>query len=228
MVASNTQTDACVFLVGGLPGSGKSSLAQEIVAITNSGSAASFVSAFHIEFDSVEQFVADHGLANPNILDKIVEHLLHHRTLPPMKPDLEFDPARWRFSRELTKNTVSQLIQQKRRDPQLLNFKYLIVCDDTMHYASMRKEYHALARGEECGFFILWVTCPLVTCLERNQSRSRKVPEFSLRRMAEVAEPPSPTIRTFESNSLEVVSTEPIELQSVLSPIASTGSNFRF
>jgi tRNA uridine 5-carbamoylmethylation protein Kti12 len=83
-----------------------------------------------------------------------------------------------------------------------------ILLDDNFHLRGMRKQIHRLLLKYKdvvtLKFGILWVTCPLETCLERNRQRPRQVPHHVIVTMHhETLEPP--TRAAWEaSNTLEI------------------------
>ena len=155
---------ACLVLVCGLPGSGKTSFSRELVA--QGGLGAEWL---HVCYDEVEHA---------------------------MRADRDkFDPEQWRQARVEVARRVRSMLEAPSEESRV------IVLDDNMYYRSMRKQWYHLCREISCAYHQLFLQAPEEVCLERNRLRDAhaKVPEFSIRHMAEVFEWPPEAGGTWEA-----------------------------
>lgn len=69
---------------------------------------------------------------------------------------------------------------------------YIILIDDNMYYASMRKEVRSIAKQYEIGYLIVYLETSLADAIAKNELRSLRdrVDEAHIRSMAERFEPP--------------------------------------
>jgi len=109
-----------------------------------------------------------------------------------------FEPAIWRAAREQVFAQAQEIIASGEG-------KLLLILDDNFYYRSMRKPWRRLARERGTAFYQLLLEAPLETCLARNAMRSveERVPEFSIRHMAEVFESPTEPVCVLDSDALD-------------------------
>ena len=101
----------------------------------------------------------------------------------------------------------------------------LIVIDDNMYYQSMRYLYYQLARTHNAGFCQIYIDCSIDLAEERNSKRVYSLPFKIIKNMAEKIEPPS-SKNSWEENSITItVSDLDINLNSVMKLIEFSASN---
>lgn len=108
--------------------------------------------------------------------------------------DDHWDPSHWRKARVKVQEVVSGRLSQAN------GRRAILLLDDNMYYRSMRKEWYHLARDRACTFRQVFLRAPEDVCLERNRCRhgSNRVPDFSIKHMAEVFEWPRCPSETWE------------------------------
>lgn len=187
-----------LWLICGLPGAGKTTLAKRIVDMAR-------------EYNSV-------GL--------LVDRLSFDDHFTQQQDALEFDPVAWKLSqRRMAQRVKAQLQSAEQLDGDSDNNTVLLV-DDNMQLQSMRKrffqialegtllvilwQYHVTLKwllcverySAQCGFGILYVHTPIGICRERNEARgqSERVPDTVFQRMVDAFEPPDHKKCAFEAN----------------------------
>lgn len=176
--APGDEAKACLLLVCGLPGCGKSSFCRALME-----RAAAFpvllgepeAEWHHLCYDEVE---AECRLEAGGISDA-------------------FDAATWRAARSKVTARAKELVDRGGSKRQVL------VIDDNMYYRSMRKGWLHFAAENLCAFRQIFLQAPLELCLERNARRppASRVPDFSVRHMAEVFQWPSVDGKTWEARA---------------------------
>jgi O-phosphoseryl-tRNA(Sec) kinase len=103
-----------------------------------------------------------------------------------------------------------------------------IIIDDNMYYHSMRYEYYRLAKLYSLSFCQIFVQCSISDALSHNSNReqSMAVPEEVITRMAEKLEPPDRQNNSWETFSLTVPSekwtvTEMMKISHFLNNVAA-------
>lgn len=81
---------------------------------------------------------------------------------------------------------IVTLLQNKTKD----KAKSIVLIDDNMYYRSMRRSYYNLAKQFGIGYCQIYVVCSVDIAMERNNSRSDKVPQEVIQVMATKLEPP--------------------------------------
>lgn len=115
----------------------------------------------------------------------------------------EFCSKAWNESRQRCLCLLEQYLQAAGQDSLTSpKSRLLIVMDDNNYYRSMRFSCFQLARRFKAAFLQIHLPCNIETSLERNANRrnesgqnlSRRVPDVSIKRMAERLEVPSEDI----------------------------------
>jgi len=157
---------ATVILMGGLPASGKSTLARRLVAAFSGDEKGTERRAIHLEYDAFEDSIA-------------------------AQKSEQQSPEAWNQARRATVTQLedhlrNQFASSNDKDPPLL-----ILMDDNFHLRGMRKQIHRLLLNfKPVNFGVIWMQTPLETCLDRNRRRARQIPEHVLQKMNENLEPP--------------------------------------
>jgi tRNA uridine 5-carbamoylmethylation protein Kti12 len=157
-----------VILICGLPAAGKSFIASKLIDMMPSLTK-------YIEYDGLEE-VAYQRLRNDSI--KSPENSLDDDT----KCRLEA----WNQAREMALEELESCLTLSSRSEKGAEPDQIILIDDNFHLRGMRKQIHRLLLRSDfknLKFGILWVDQPLNICLERNRSRSKQIPEETIRKL---------------------------------------------
>ena len=193
---SMPQTKASILLFCGLPGSGKSSVARDVVHMYSKCGGGDRVG---LEDESMITQVDKVVIID---YDAIAEQESDGAGFDISNSSSQFttdDLKAWRKSRitalDVLKNTLSIHFSSTNKDDDTL----LVVMDDNFHLRSMRREvYRAcqdfLVTTPEAiiSFSIAYISAPLNVCLERNDLRGGKhlIPSNIITRMDATIEPP--------------------------------------
>ncbi|KAJ8013639.1 hypothetical protein DPEC_G00031900 [Dallia pectoralis] len=104
----------------------------------------------------------------------------------------------------------------------------VILLDDNFYYPSMRYEVYKLARKYCLGFCQVYVSCPVESCIKRNQTRSKPLPSDVILEMAKRMTPPDPQRNPWERNSSTLDTTDGItegDMQRLMELISSALEN---
>jgi tRNA uridine 5-carbamoylmethylation protein Kti12 len=189
------QTKASILLFCGLPGSGKSTVARDVVhlyskcggydrvGVKDEPMITQMDKVVIIDYDAIAEQESNGAGFDISSSSQFTHH------------DLEA----WRKSRiialDVLKNTLSVHFSSTNKDDATL----LVVMDDNFHLRSMRREvYRAcqdfLVTSPEAtiSFSIAYISAPLKVCLERNDLRGGKqhIPSDVIIRMDDTIEPP--------------------------------------
>ena len=179
-----------VILLVGLPASGKSTLAKELISKRE---------LVHIEYDDIEDDIFLLG-------SKFDDSNGQVKTADKADDEEENSQRRqaWNQARNEAIKKLQEILHGSSDKPDV------IIMDDNYHLRGMRKEIHRLLLNHQpIRFGIIWVTTPLEICLERNHTRRRKVPDYVILRMNESFEPPTRVI--WEKNYITVTETTPLD-----------------
>eukprot|EP00731_Ephydatia_muelleri_P020427 Em0013g154a len=208
----------CLVLVCGIPGSGKTTLAQELSGHYSPpyGGSPVFFIPLHTDFlypldlrviqiQDVDQFNLREARHEFN---DCLRHLLHVNSigLHSNPPDC-FQP----MSSHKWDKLVQWLTDHKFADSAgkfSFSGNVAVVIDDNLHLRSMRYEYYQMARDYGLGFVEIYLQCPLATALTRNAQRSLPLPPSTVKRLEETAEPPDPEGHRWEEGRSAVLSTD--------------------
>uniref|UniRef100_A0A3P8YFY8 Phosphoseryl-tRNA kinase n=1 Tax=Esox lucius TaxID=8010 RepID=A0A3P8YFY8_ESOLU len=91
----------------------------------------------------------------------------------------------------------------------------VFLLDDNFYYPSMRYEVYKLARKYFLGFCQVYVSCPVESCVERNQTRLQPLHRDVILEMSKRMEPPDPQRNPWERNSVTLDSTDHITEENI-------------
>ena len=179
---------ACLLILVGLPGSGKTTLARRL------GSAlSSRYRVAHLEYDAAvglsEQArlqaaaaagVGDDGWrAARRELERAVEAAVTGNEVT------EFVRGAIQTADDGADDDVEETAEGGRPT--------VFIIDDNMYLRSMRYRYFQLARRHQLGFAVVLLDVPVEECLRRNSARAQPVPAEAIEAMAARLERPDPT-----------------------------------
>ncbi|GFQ76400.1 l-seryl-tRNA(Sec) kinase [Trichonephila clavata] len=108
----------------------------------------------------------------------------------------------------LMKGPLTQRSQNLLTKIERLNNSFIVVSDgiffveDNFYYRSMRYEWFQMARRMNIGFCEIFLQCPLNTAVHRNSMRGYSIPEQKIRMMVSTLEYPNPRQFKWEKYSL--------------------------
>ncbi|GFY64887.1 l-seryl-tRNA(Sec) kinase [Trichonephila inaurata madagascariensis] len=108
----------------------------------------------------------------------------------------------------LMKGPLTQRSQNLLTKIERLNNSFIVVSDgiffveDNFYYRSMRYEWFQMARRMNIGFCEIFLQCPLNTAVHRNSIRGYSIPEQKIRMMVSTLEYPNPRQFKWEKYSL--------------------------
>ena len=195
----STGHNIIVAVVGGLPGSGKSTLVQKLAA-TLSENADVFNEVHTIDYDEIQQ----------SLLDSSLKHSLEFSGDPSLEA--------WRKSRSVALDRLGRVLEDRMADdfqlpmnPRVQNT--LIMLDDNFHLRSMRKQVHQICQSvmkspaEQSStsiyFVSIWLDTPIETCFIRNSKRPEetRVSNESIQRISDSSETPQGGRENWEINN---------------------------
>jgi tRNA uridine 5-carbamoylmethylation protein Kti12 len=193
MATESSSKRATVLLLCGLPGSGKSTLVNELIT-----SLAGIDKILVIDYDRL----ADEVDQTPNIDG--VESINASITQESSTLGHSFgskDLEAWRKSRCVALNELTNALHCHFSDEDKSKKSMLVIMDDNFHLKSMRREIYRACQESVAeftstiGFVTLYVSTPLEVCIFRNNRREGKnrVPVDVIHRMSDVIEPPDPS-----------------------------------
>ncbi|XP_066549871.1 L-seryl-tRNA(Sec) kinase isoform X1 [Amia ocellicauda] len=201
---------ACLCVLCGLPGAGKSSLARDLPAVLGRRGWGCLVLGYDdlIPEEAFERRGEDAGVPadtqsswrsyRQGVL-RCLDRFLQSPSCAAAECGAPGGPETWdRFVRCLRESPGAPLI---------------IILDDNFYYPSMRYEVYQLARKYSLGFCVLYLQCAMSTCLSRNRRRSRPLPDRVIEDMALRIEPPDPRKNPWEQSSLALCSTDGLSQQ---------------
>lgn len=181
-----------ILVMCGLPGAGKSYWASRLhsSAISRKGGETRFDDDVrHVDFDAVEAGLLREGSGkdNSNRIDT------------------------WHSARVMALEQAQDILLEEVAE----RHRVVVVLDDNMYYASMRREAYQLAARYGVGYGCLHVATPLDVALVQNKSRpaGRSVTEEVIRRMHTKLQVPDPNTRSWEANTVAIGNITTLETQ---------------
>lgn len=153
-------------MLGGLPASGKSTLAKKIHAHFESDDT---ISCVYLEYDAFEDRISS--------------------TLQDIESETKPQEA-WKEARKAAVDNLEDVLRKPRAE------SLLVLMDDNYYLRGMRKQIHRLLLNHDHGpdkplnFGILWMETDVETCFHRNESRARQVPMHVIQKMKDTLEKP--------------------------------------
>lgn len=193
---------ACLLVLVGLPGSGKTSLARRLCSALSTA-----YRLVHVEYDAAVDLseqarlqaaaaagAGDDGWrAARRALERAVEAAVTGDEIPAsLRPAIgPHESACPSETTETQRPTV-------------------FIIDDNMYLRSMRYRYFQLARRHQLGYAAVLLEVPLAECVRRNAARPRPVPEAAIAAMAARLERPERS-RLWEARSVTLPGASPPE-----------------
>ncbi|TRY73492.1 hypothetical protein TCAL_13419 [Tigriopus californicus] len=215
-IMASAKPQICILVLLGLPGSGKTTLAQNMRVHLKE--------KFKVILVSYDDLIplAEQAQLSQNSDDKA-----------------------WKEARKLILNGVHALINPAQSGLSLAEvqeFKTklgipedepesskdtLVIVDDNNYYASMRYEYYQLARSNQTGFCQLHIDVGLTEAQNRNEERDQKIPNEVIQVMDKRFEAPNPLKNSWEqfSFSTQVIQNDSSNLIEMVETIVSLALN---
>jgi O-phosphoseryl-tRNA(Sec) kinase len=200
-----SETEICLVIIIGLPGSGKTTLCRALVEFlktsckTSNGIAQHAVPICYDKMIPVNVFsYQDNGSQWKEARRGIANYV---KNLVSYFKGLEQHNIANSFEISVREELLKLLQNEKQR-------RLYIIIDDNMYYRSMRYEYYQLARLHNLSFCQLFVQCNVTDALKYNLSRDQgtAVPGEIITKMAKRLEPPDRQNNPWETHSLTVPS----------------------
>lgn len=178
-----------ILVLCGLPGAGKSHWARRLQSFAPSSSSRKEgedeVRVRHVEFDAVEAGLLREASKNDDDDDDSLN--IWHR-------------ARLRALEQ------AEGILREEAPERAASRRLVLVLDDNMYYASMRREAYQLAARHGVGYGCVHVATPLEVALAQNKARppGQAVSEEVIRRMHTKLQVPDPATRSWEANTVTI------------------------
>uniref|UniRef100_A0A4W4H347 Phosphoseryl-tRNA kinase n=1 Tax=Electrophorus electricus TaxID=8005 RepID=A0A4W4H347_ELEEL len=196
----------CLCVLCGLPGSGKSRLAQAVHGYIQKQGWRTLILSYdelipenafdlntsqtrwkqhrQVVLSCLESFLQDPGAPSPCHSDGgVQEH----------------------FNQAVEQQEVLVTLQNTSQPARLV-----LLLDDNFYYQSMRYEVYQLARKYSISFCQVYLHCPVEVCFYRNQDRGLPVSDEIIMEMSKRIEPPNTAKNHWEKSSLTLNSTEDI------------------
>jgi len=151
-----------VILMGGLPASGKTTLARQLVERYTK----THHCVVHLEYDAIEDSLSSTAAISD-----------------------DDDPRRqvWNETRHIVMKRLEEYLSDR---PNNVSPRIFLI-DDNFHLRGMRKKIHRLLLGyKPIRFGILWMETPLEECVRRNHNRIRPIPSHVMEKMNQIIEVP--------------------------------------
>ncbi|KAJ1527926.1 hypothetical protein ONE63_007860 [Megalurothrips usitatus] len=207
--------DICLALLVGLPGSGKTCLANFLKQYFSTDREASeeslSLNVIHICYDSlITADLAHRCSTDPdcgNWRDARQEVFTMVEKMTKMLKEIHTDQETHKII--LKCGVENKYIKKDYEWEIVIKKRTVIVIDDNMYYSSMRYSYFQLARRHNVGFCQLYLECTVPSALTYNNKRSsgERVPDDVVRKMADRMEPPEN--KPWEQYSVSIAAHEP-------------------
>jgi tRNA uridine 5-carbamoylmethylation protein Kti12 len=171
-----------VILFGGLPASGKSTLARKVKDYFLQSNFERVV--VHLEYDALEDLIVSQQHEEEERRDA------------------------WNQARRVAVHELEQqLLEHGRRAES--SAPLLILMDDNFHLRGMRKQIHRLLlQYRPVNFGLVWMELPVEECLERNRQRERQIPEHVISKMHATIERPKAAWENYWMSATDTTSLE--------------------
>ena len=196
----NDNSSTTVILLCGLPASGKSSLARNLLDKLKNRN------VIVIEYDSIERELST--------TTSSAGRIFQGKNLPVDSNDVdigEYQRLAWNEARQTALKQLEQSLERK----ESADSYDVVLMDDNFHLQGMRKQIHRLLlrhlRKDDSiriRFGILWKETALETCFERNRLRINPVPEKTICKIDETKELPR---SAWESCWMKVSESTPLD-----------------
>ena len=123
-----------------------------------------------------------------------------------LQRETTFSASDWHAARDRAFTLVQDALKREREG------QLLLVVDDTMFYRSMRRRFFLLATELSCAFHLLYVQCPLDSCLTRNAGRMVPLPDETIQCAHARFELPDGSQHYWESN-LHTIDTTVVDVR---------------
>jgi O-phosphoseryl-tRNA(Sec) kinase len=198
-----SETEICLVIIIGLPGSGKTTLCRALVEFLKTSCKTSNYIAQHaipICYDKMIPVSVFRYRDNSSQWKEARRGIVNYvKNLVSYFKGLEQHNIANSFEISVREELLKLLQTEKQR-------RFYIIIDDNMYYHSMRYEYYQLARLHSLSFCQLFVKCSVSDALKHNLSRDqgKAVPGEIITRMAKRLEPPDRQNNPWETYSLTV------------------------
>lgn len=199
-----SETEICLVIFIGLPGSGKTTLCKALVDYLKTSCTTSndiVQHAIPICYDKLIPANVFRCQNNSQWKEARRDIVSYVKNLISYLKGLEQHNIANSFEVSVRDELLKITQNEKRR-------RVYVIIDDNMYYRSMRYEYYQLARSCRLSFCQLFVQCSVNGALNYNSSRDQgvAVPEEIITRMAKRVEPPDRHNNPWETYSLTVPS----------------------
>ncbi|KAF6019653.1 hypothetical protein EB796_022016 [Bugula neritina] len=194
----------CLICTIGVPGSGKTTLAQTLAKFSGTRTSIKYV---HVSFDELQFLSQSFGAENSSLLEegavltsyKLFRHVMV-RLVEAVILYIKLG-ADLVIPEVLNTSNACQLITSQTADLTSSDDVCIIV-DDIMYYRSMRYPYYQLARK---WFGEVYVNTPLAVCVSRNKDRpiDKRIDENTICKISQRLEAPDPTAHSWEIYNID-------------------------
>lgn len=227
MSGTQPAADLCLALLVGLPGSGKTTLANFVKQHFSTEREASedtlSLNVIHICYDTlITADLAHRCSTDPdsgNWREARQEVLTMVEKMLYMLKDIQTDQETHKIV--LKCGPENKYIQKDYEWEIVIKKRTVIVIDDNMYYSSMRYSYFQLARRHNIGFCQLYLECSVLSAMSYNNKRPKEeqVLEDVIMKMSDRMEPPEN--KPWEQYSVTIMAHEPFSNEETVRKMGS-------